>query len=208
MVKNIWEIQEYDEALAKEICRHLKISIVTSRLLVQRGINGVYEARDFLYSNLDKLTDPRDLWGINQAVDRIKTAISLHEKVIIYGDYDVDGICSIVILKECLEYIGCQVDYYVPNRFSEGYGLNKEAIELLARQGYQLLITVDCGISSVEETKLAITKGMDVIITDHHTPPPIQPPALVIINPKNDDTKATANLAGAGVAFKLAVAAG
>ena len=206
LLNSIWEFHECDGSIAKEICRHLGVSMVTSRLLVQRGINGVEEARNFLHTDLDNLTDPFSMRGMAPAVERIRKAIISGQKVIIYGDYDVDGVCSIVILKECLEFLGCQVDYYVPNRFSEGYGLNKGAVESLARQGYELLITVDCGISSVEETKLAMSMGMDVIITDHHTPPPQQPPALAIINPKNDMFREIVNLAGAGVAFKLAAA--
>ncbi|MDD3365001.1 MAG: DHH family phosphoesterase, partial [Syntrophomonas sp.] len=204
----IWEIQEYSEAVAKEIHQHLGISMVASRLLVQRGMLGADEARNFLDAGLDHLTDPMAMRGMEGAVDRIRRAIASQEKVVIYGDYDVDGVCSIVLLKDCLNNLGCQADYYVPDRFSEGYGLNKEAVEVLARDGCKLLITVDCGINAVEETKWAMSLGMDMIITDHHTPEPIQPSAWAVINPKNDDIKAIANLAGVGVAFKLACALG
>jgi single-stranded-DNA-specific exonuclease len=169
---------------------------------------GPDEARDFLNAGLDCLTDPMLIRGMAAAVDRIRRAIENQEKVVIYGDYDVDGVCSIVLLKECLNRLGCKVDYYVPDRFGEGYGLNKEAIESLARDGCLLLITVDCGINAVEETKYAMDLGMDMIITDHHTPEPIQPSAWAVINPKNDDIKAIFNLAGVGVAFKLACALG
>jgi single-stranded-DNA-specific exonuclease len=204
----IWKMQEYSEAVAKEIHQHLGISMVASRLLAQRGILGADEAREFLNADLDHLTNPMAMRGMAGAVDRIRRAIESHEKVVIYGDYDVDGVCSIVLLKDCLNRLGCQADYYVPDRFSEGYGINKQAIEVLARDGCQLLITVDCGINSVEETKLAMSLGMDVIITDHHTPQHIQPSAWAVINPKNDDIKGIANLAGVGVAFKLACALG
>jgi len=205
-LENVWELPECDEAVVREICQYLGVSRLVARLLVQRSINNIEEAREFLHAGLEQLTDPWDMQGMSIAVDRINQAIAHHEKITIYGDYDVDGVCSIVILKECLERLGGHIDYYVPNRFSEGYGLSSESIQLLARQGCQLLITVDCGISSVEETKLANSLGMDVIITDHHTPPSIQPPALAVINPKNDAAKATANLAGTGVTFKLASA--
>lgn len=204
----IWEMQEYSEAVAKEIHQHLGVSMITSRLLAQRGIIGADEARDFLSAGLDRLTDPMAMRGMAAAVDRIRLAIEGREKVVIYGDYDVDGVCSIVLLKDCLNRLGCQADYYVPDRFSEGYGLNKEAVEALARDGCQLLITVDCGINAVEETKWAMSLGMDMIITDHHTPTPIQPAAWAVINPKNDDIKAIVNLAGVGVAFKLVCALG
>ena len=203
---NIWEFQNYNEAAVRLIHEQLGVSILASRLLVQRGVNNVEDARYFLYAGLDKLTDPWQMRGMDAAVERIEKAIQFKEKVIIYGDYDVDGVCSIVILHECLQKLGCRVDYYVPNRFGEGYGLNIEAVQFLVNQGYQLLITVDCGISSVEETELAIRLGMDVIITDHHTPSTVQPPALAVINPKNDAIKEIVNLAGAGVTFKLATA--
>ncbi len=204
----IWEIQDFNEATAAEIHQQLGISMVASRLLVQRGMLSAAEARSFLDTSLNNLTDPMAMRGMAKSVERIRRAIGRQEKVVIYGDYDVDGICSIVLLKECLSRLGCQVDYYVPDRFSEGYGLNKEALTTLAQNGCQLLITVDCGISAVEETEWAINLGMDVIITDHHTPPPIQPPAWAVINPKNDAIKALSNLAGVGVAFKLACALG
>lgn len=205
-MENIWELQECNEAAAKEISDNLGVSELISRLLVQRGINRAEDARNFLQANLENLTDPWEMRGMAAAVERINQAITRQEKMIIYGDYDVDGVCSIVILQECLERLGGQVDYFVPNRFSDGYGLNAESLQTLAKQGCQLLITVDCGISSVEETILANGLGMDVIITDHHTPPSIQPPAWALINPKNDAIKAIANLAGAGVVFKLACA--
>ncbi|MEQ8201782.1 MAG: single-stranded-DNA-specific exonuclease RecJ, partial [Syntrophomonadaceae bacterium] len=144
--------------------------------------------------------------GMAAAVARIESAVRRQEKVVIYGDYDVDGICSIVILVECLQQLGCAVDYYVPNRFTEGYGLNSDAVRILAGQGYRLLITVDCGISSVDEVKTAADLGMDVIITDHHTPPAHLPEAQAIINPKIGCPAEAADLAGAGVAFKLASA--
>jgi len=200
----IWEMQDYNEGIAVEIHQELGVSMVTARLLAQRGVTGAKEADVFLNAGLDCLVDPGVMKGMTRAVERIRQAIERREKVVIYGDYDVDGVCSIVLLKDCLTRLGCRVDYYVPNRFSEGYGLNEESIEKLARQGCQLLITVDCGISSVEETASAMQLGMDVIITDHHTPPPILPAAWAVINPKNDDIKAIANLAGVGVAFKLA----
>jgi len=206
ILENVWELQEYNETSVKEISEYCGVSSLVSRLLVQRGIDNIEEARYFLQAGLENLTDPWIMGGMTKAVERINQAITGQEKMMVYGDYDVDGVCSTVILKECLERLGGQVDYYIPNRFNEGYGLNSESVQAVARQGCRLLITVDCGISSVDETKLANCLGMDVIITDHHTPPSLQPPAWAVINPKNDEVKAIANLAGAGVAFKLACA--
>ena len=205
-MNTIWQLKPYDQKIAQEISRELKIPIIVSSLLVQRGVPGSEEARGFLNPDLNSLTDPWALNGMQAGVERIQAAIKNQEKIIIYGDYDVDGVCSIVLLKECFARMGYEVDYYVPDRFSEGYGLNREAIEDLAKQGYNLLITVDCGITSVEETELARQLAMDMIITDHHTPPPVQPAATAIINPKNDNLPAITYLAGVGVSYKLACA--
>ncbi len=202
----IWQLSNYDHALADEIQSHLGVSGLTSALMVLRGIEDITQAASFLNAGLEALSDPFLMGGIEEAVVRINRAAELHEKVVIYGDYDADGVCSVVILMECLQEMGCAVDYYVPDRFTEGYGLNSDAISRLAEQDYRLLITVDCGISSVDEVQLAITRGLDIIITDHHTPPPIVPDALAVINPKIQSPSSAAPLAGAGVALKLASA--
>lgn len=205
-MNSIWLLNTYDDHLAQKISTDLNISLVLARLLVQRGITSPQVAKGFLNPHLDNLLDPLVMNGMQAAVDRIHTALNKAEKIIIYGDYDVDGICSVVILKECLQRLGYNADYYVPNRFQEGYGLNNEAIRELAGRGYKLIITVDCGISSVEETELARQLGVDLIITDHHTPASVQPNAIAIINPKNDKIPAINDLAGVGVAYKLACA--
>ncbi len=121
---------------------------------------------------------------MEMAVNRIIEAINNKEKTIIYGDYDVDGITSITVLKKFLNERGLDVDYYIPNRLEEGYGLNKEAIEEIAKKGYKLMITVDCGISGVEEVELANSLGIETIITDHHEQLDVLPNAYAIINPK------------------------
>lgn len=188
--------------------RQLHISTVTATLLYQRGIVTVLQAQKYLRNGLKDLSDPFSLTGMAQAVKRIELAIKKGEKIIIYGDYDVDGICSTVILKNCLAALNCQADYYVPDRFSEGYGVNEQAIRNLAAQGYSLLISVDCGITSVNEVDIAGSLGLDCIITDHHTPGTELPPALAVINPRLEPRGAMSNLAGAGVAFMLACALG
>ncbi len=203
-----WVFKDYSSDAAARISQAMGLSPITAALLVQRGINSVDDARDFLNANLSDLTDARLMQGVDAAVTRLRQALAIREKIVIYGDYDVDGICSIVILLECLEMLGADVDYYVPNRFTEGYSLNNEAIAALAAQGVTVLVTVDCGISSVEEIAYAADLGLDVIVTDHHTLPPDLPPALAIINPKQDNELRIAGLAGAGVAFKLASALG
>ena len=143
------------------------------------------------------------------AVKRIIKAIENNEKAIIYGDYDVDGITSITVLSKFLKERGLNVGAYIPNRLNEGYGLNKEAIKKIADSGYKLIITVDCGISGIEEIKYAYSLGMEVIVTDHHEPLDELPKALAIIDCKRKDNKYPFNsLAGVGVAFKLIQAIG
>ncbi|MDD3894311.1 MAG: single-stranded-DNA-specific exonuclease RecJ [Syntrophomonadaceae bacterium] len=184
----------------------LNISSITAGLLYKRGIDNKAKAQKFLYGSLQELTDPWLLKGMQQAVDRIVKAIAQREKIIIYGDYDVDGVCSIVILKECIEGLGGIVDYYVPDRFDEGYGINMPAIESLVRQQYKLLISVDCGITSAEEASYAAAAGMEVIITDHHTPGAILPPAVAVVNPKIGGNEDNQYLCGAGIAYYLVLA--
>jgi single-stranded-DNA-specific exonuclease len=205
-LNNIWQLKSYNDNLARVISHELKLALPVARLLVQRGISNVEQARNFLDSDLTMLTDPLAMKGMQAALQRIEAAIHAKEKIVVYGDYDADGVCSIVILIECFERLHYTADYYVPNRFNEGYGLNAEALQKLAEQGYKLIITVDCGISSIAEAQLVRELGMDIIITDHHTPAEIQPAAQAIINPKNDQLPAVANLAGVGVSYKLACA--
>lgn len=206
--ERIWIVKEYDHEAAEKVAHQLGISPVTARLLVQRGIYHDAAARDFFLAGLEDLSDPFSLPGMIEAVDRIKTARDHSESVAVYGDYDVDGICSVVILKECLEVLGHQVSYYVPDRFSEGYGLNMAAVEKLAAEGYTLLITVDCGIKSVKEAARAKELGMDVIITDHHLPDEVLPEAFAIVNPRLGSFGKNSHLCGAGVAYQLARALG
>ncbi|MBP1760601.1 MAG: Single-stranded DNA-specific exonuclease-like protein [Firmicutes bacterium] len=188
------------------ISRELKVSLPVARLLVQRGNQNAAQARKFLYPQLSTLEDPLKMKGMQAALERIGEAITAKEKIVVYGDYDADGVCSIVILLECFARLGYPVGYYVPNRFSEGYGLNAEALHNLHAQGCKLVITVDCGITSMNEAELARKLDMDLIITDHHTPADQQPIANAIINPKNDQLPTITNLAGVGVSYKLACA--
>ena len=199
----IWEVRSYDYKTAGQISRELAISPLCAGLLVQRGVKTLEEARYFLRAGLQDLQDSFSLTGLEFATKRIKQAIAAGEKIVIYGDYDADGVCSIVILKQCLDILGASVDYYVPDRFNEGYGLNMQAVEHLANSGCNLLISVDCGITSVAEVERAVNLGMDVIISDHHTPPRKLPPALAIINPKLGSIQEMADLCGAGVVYKL-----
>lgn len=202
-VKYNWFINSYEQDKVEAIAKDANISLTLAALLVQRGINNKEELRLFFNAGMKELSDPWKFKDMSKTVDRIKQGIANEEKVVIYGDYDVDGVCSIVILKKCLEFIGLNADYYVPNRFDEGYGLNAEAIKQLAEEGYSLIITVDCGISAHEEINLAKELGLDIIITDHHTHSEELPLADAILNPKTE-TGIEQNLSGAGVVFYLA----
>lgn len=203
-MKKKWEYLEQDEELIKQIATKHNISELLAKILVNRGITGEEEIEIFLNPKRNNFHNPFLLNDMEKAVDRIIKAIETKEKTIIYGDYDVDGITSITVLKKFLNERGLQVDYYIPNRLDEGYGLNDEAIKKIAEQGYTLMITVDCGISGIEEVKKATSYGIETIITDHHEQLETLPEAYAIVNPKRkDNTYPFRGLAGVGVVFKV-----
>ena len=202
-----WEFYNQDENLVQKIVKEHNISELLAVILVNRGITEKKDIDIFLNPTRKDFHDPYSMPDMEKAVNRILKAIDEKEKVIIYGDYDVDGITSITVLKKFLKERGLDVGYYIPNRLDEGYGLNKEAIEKIAEEGYKLIITVDCGISGIEEIKYAYEKGMEVIVTDHHEPLEELPDALAVVDCKRKDNKYPfKNLAGCGVVFKLAQA--
>lgn len=203
-MKKKWEYLEQDEELIKQIATKHNISELLAKILVNRGITDEEEIEIFLNPKRNNFHNPFLLNDMEKAVDRIIKAIETKEKTIIYGDYDVDGITSITVLKKFLNERGLQVDYYIPNRLDEGYGLNDEAIKKIAEQGYTLMITVDCGISGIEEVKKATSYGIETIITDHHEQLETLPEAYAIVNPKRkDNTYPFRGLAGVGVVFKV-----
>ena len=187
----------------KKLQEKYKINSLLATVLVNRGIT-VENAEVFLSPTRHDFYDPFSMPDMPKAVDRIIEAIEKNEKVIIYGDYDVDGITSITVLKSFLRDRGLDVAEYIPNRLSEGYGLNKEAVEKIAKQGFTLMITVDCGITGVEEVEYAKSLGMETIVTDHHEPGDIIPDAIAVVDCKRKDNKyGFRELAGVGVVFKL-----
>ena len=174
-------------------------SILASKKIISKD-----EIREFLNPTRDDFHDPFLMPDMEKAVERILIAIQNKEKIIIYGDYDVDGITSVTVLKKFLEEQGLKTGEYIPNRLNEGYGLNKEAVKNISEQGYTLIITVDCGISCIEEIEYAKELGMEVIVTDHHEPGEIIPDCLAVVDAKRKDNKYPFNqLAGVGVVFKL-----
>ena len=199
-----WEFYNQDENLVQKISKEHNISELLSAILVNRNITDKKDIDVFLNPTRKDFHNPYLMPDMEQAVDRILMAIDKKEKVIIYGDYDVDGITSITVIKKFLKERGLDVGYYIPNRLDEGYGLNKEAVEKIANEGYTLIITVDCGISGIEEIKYAYEKGMEVIVTDHHKPLEELPKCVAVIDCKRKDNKYPfKNLAGCGVVFKL-----
>ena len=190
--------------MVEQIAKKHNISTLLAKILINRNIVDEEEINVFLNPKRNNFHDPFLMLDMDKAVDRIIKAIKNKEKTIIYGDYDVDGITSITVLKKFLSERGLEVDYYIPNRLEEGYGLNKDAIQEIAKQGYTLMITVDCGISGINEIEMANSLGIETIITDHHEQLDSLPQAYCIINPKRkDNTYPFRGLAGVGVVFKL-----
>ena len=199
-----WEVCKENKNDIDKISKENGLSNLISSILASRGIIEKEDVREFLNPTRDDFHDPFLMPDMEKAVDRILKAIQTQEKTIIYGDYDVDGITSITVLKKFLEERNLQVGEYIPNRLNEGYGLNKEAVKKIAEQGYKLIITVDCGISCIEEIKYATELGLEVIVTDHHEPAEELPKCLAVVDAKRKDNQYPFNqLAGVGVVFKL-----
>jgi len=191
------------EVLSQELGRLLGLDPLFLQLLYNRKLEDGSQIQEFLEPGPASFSDPAVLIDAKKAVSRIQRAISKKEKVIVFGDYDVDGISSTVLLVLALGSLGANVDFYIPERVGEGYGLNKKAILDFSKQGFSLIITVDCGISSVSEVEFANQLGLDVIITDHHQTPKILPPAYAILHPERSNKASSVSLAGVAVAFKL-----
>ncbi len=203
--KKRWNVKHIDNPLVDEFAKKLNITPLVASLLINRGIQTVEEASQFLHIEDESFHDPFLLEGMEETVARIRQAIENNERIMIYGDYDADGVSSTSVMLSALGQLGAQVDFYIPNRFTEGYGPNEQAFRQISDEGYGLIITVDTGISAVKEAKLAAELGFDLIITDHHEPGPELPEAYAIIHPKlPGGVYPFKELAGVGVAFKLA----
>lgn len=200
---------EYIEYLSKVA----SISPIFAQVLINRGIKTPHEIYDFLNPRLSNLSDPFTLIGINAAVERIKEAVKRSERILVHGDYDADGLSATAIMVYALKGLGLDVQYFIPNRITHGYGFNLAGAKKAKELGVKLIITVDCGITSFEAIALSKKEGIDVIITDHHEPLINEkgeiriPDASAVINPKIDSSQSLiSNLSGAGVAFKFAQA--
>lgn len=210
MLKKRWKIKEGNnqtEVLA--LADSLNISPILANLLIAREVTNFYEAKAYFRPELSKLYDPYLMNGMEEAAVRVIEALTNNEKIAVYGDYDVDGTCSSALMYLMLKELGADVDIYIPNRLTEGYGLSVEGIDSLKEQGTNLIITVDCGITAVEEIAHGNKLGIDSIICDHHKPKEVLPDAVAVLDPlKPNCNYPFPYLSGAGVAFKLATAIG
>ena len=199
-----WEVRQQDPEGARTLADALDTTPLVGQLLLNRGFEDVEKALGFINCHLGDLTDPYLLHGMDRAVGRIVDALDREEKVLVYGDYDVDGVTATSLILLFLRDLGFSTYYYIPNRVEEGYGVNRESLRKFGEQGIGLVITVDCGISSVGEIAFAKSLGMDVIVTDHHEPPGTLPEAVALINPLLPDCSFPyKSLAGVGLAFYL-----
>ena len=187
-----------------QLARALKVSPLFAQVLINRGITDTRAGAIFIRPKLTELISPELMPGVKTAVSRITQAIKSKEKITVYGDYDVDGITGVAILWQILTLLGASVDYYIPHRIDEGYGLNEDAIRTIAKTGTKILITVDCGITAFDSAQLAEQLGLDLIITDHHLPDPDLPKAAAVVHPALDVAYANQNSSGSMVAYKLA----
>ena len=198
-----WQIYESNNEKIEEISQKYNLNKLLATILVNRKIEE-NQIEIYLNPNRKNFHDPFLMPDMEIAVNRILKARKNKEKIIIYGDYDVDGITSITVLKSFLKDRGIDVDQYIPNRLEEGYGLNNPAVKKIAEQDYDLMITVDCGISGIEEIKYANSLGIETIVTDHHEVGEDLPDAIAVVDAKRkDNIYPCRDLAGVGVVFKL-----
>ncbi|MEW6724600.1 MAG: single-stranded-DNA-specific exonuclease RecJ [Bacillota bacterium] len=204
MPDKMWKVKSPDYLVCRGLQDELGVSPLLARLLANRGISNAEEALEFLRPEAI-LGDPRRLTGIETAAGRLRAAARRGERVLVYGDYDADGVTATVVLLEALARAGVAAEYYIPNRLEEGYGLNEAAVREIAARGIGLMVTVDCGISASREVAIARELGLEVIVTDHHEPPETLPEALALVNPKLEEHPSPlSHLSGVGVAFQLA----
>ncbi len=199
-----WKILSADEAKINDLLQSLKIHPVLCKILVQRGIKTFDQAKDFFRPRLTDLHSPWLMKDMEKAVERIIAAINNNEKILVFGDYDVDGTTAVACMYQFLKKIYSSLDFYIPHRYREGYGVSKSGIDFAKENGFTLIISLDCGIKSAELIGYAKEQGIDFIVCDHHLPDEILPPAVAILNPKQIDCHYPyKELCGCGVGFKL-----
>ncbi len=203
----IWDVVPVpDSSSVRNLSEALELPPAIVKILLNRGFDSPEAVEKFLNPQLSDLQDPFLLHGMDIAMERVTKALLANERIVIYGDYDVDGITATSLLYIIFNKLGAQVDYFLPNRLVEGYGLSVDGINEVRKHGVELIITVDTGINAIDEVAYANSHGIDVIITDHHEPREILPEAVAIINPKQEQCQFNEELSGVGVAFKFAQA--
>ncbi len=199
-----WVVKAVDEEKVKTLQDSLKVHPVLCKLLVQRGIDTYEQAKAFFRPSLDELHDPFLMKDMDRAINRITTAVANNEKIMIYGDYDVDGTTAVATVYSFLKEFYPNIDYYIPNRYTEGYGISTKGIDYAAEHQFALIIALDCGIKSNDKVDYAAQKGIDFIICDHHNPGEEIPAAVAVLDPKkNDCPYPYKELSGCGIGFKL-----
>ena len=201
---NFMSLSPEQQEAAKELAKGLNMSPVMGRLLVNRGITTIAEARRFFHPQLSELLDPFMFRDMNIAVDRLNKALARKERVLVYGDYDVDGCTAVALVYKFLQQFYSNIDYYIPDRNEEGYGVSIQGVDYAYETGVKLVIVLDCGIKAIDTIGYAKQKGIDFIICDHHVPDDVLPPAVAILNAKRrDGTYPYQDLSGCGVGFKF-----
>lgn len=205
MAKDLrWTLKKSDSAIAQQLQEELKVHPSICEMLTQRGIHSFDDARDFFNPNLSQLHDPFLMQDMDKAVERITNAISKNEKLLIYGDYDVDGTTSVSLMVLFLGKFYPNIDFYIPNRYTEGYGISTQGIDFAKANDFSLIIALDCGIKSIDKIDYANQLGIDFIICDHHNPGEELPKAVAVLDPKRKDCAYPfKELSGCGVGFKL-----
>ena len=202
-----WHIQPPDEALiaeSKDLARQLHISDISARLLIRRGIHRVEEAKSYVHPSLGELNDSFLMRDMDKAVERLELALRRNERILIYGDYDVDGTTAVALVYKTLSLVTNNLDFYIPDRYTEGYGISFRGIDYAEEQKCSLIIALDCGIKSIDKVEYATAKGIDFIICDHHTPGETIPAAVAVLNMKRHDCPYPyKELSGCGVGFKF-----
>lgn len=203
----VWDYHKPESSereLAAEMSKELNISPVLCQLLVNRGVTDVATARRFFRPSLTELLDPFLMLGMDKAVARLNEALGSRERILVYGDYDVDGCTAVALVYKFLQQFCSNIDYYIPDRNEEGYGVSRKGVDYAYETGVKLIIVLDCGIKAVDEIAYAKEKGIDFIICDHHVPDSVLPPAVAILNAKQEnDTYPYKDLSGCGVGFKF-----
>jgi single-stranded-DNA-specific exonuclease len=201
----VWHLLPHDSSALERLSQSLRVSPIIAQLLLNRRVAEPSDAQRFLSCPLNGLMEPELLPGVTAAAERLFLAIQAQKKICIYGDYDVDGVTATAIMLLCLRALGAQVEFHVPHRLEDGYGLNSETLQKLAQNGAQVVVTVDCGIASIAEADEAMRLGLELIITDHHEMKATLPNAAALVHPRLPGTAYPfGGLSGAGVAFKLA----